>query len=107
MIGNLKNLAFDADSWRSWDALAHDVSFPDANCQAVFLASIGKPVDNVLTPFLRVRDQGRVVSKQHFSEEDSLDLGLCLQLGHTEQFPVTPGVRVDPLFGVLKIEVER
>ena len=45
MIGDLKDLAFNADSWRSRDALAHDVSFVDANCLAEFLASMGKPVE--------------------------------------------------------------
>ena len=62
MIGDLKYLAFDADSWMSRDALAHDISFLDANCQAEFLASTGKPVDKVLKSFLGVRDQGHVVS---------------------------------------------
>ena len=62
MIGDLKYLAFDADSWTSRDTLAHDISFLDANCQAEFLAGTGKPVDKVLKCFLGVRDQGHVVS---------------------------------------------
>ena len=106
MIGDFKDLAFDADSWRSWDALDHDVSFLDANYQAEFLANMGKPVNKVLKSFLGVRNQGRVVSKQHLSEEENLDLGFCLQLEQTEQFHVTPGVQVDPLLGVLKNKVQ-
>ena len=107
MIGDLKNLAFDAYSCRSRDPLAHDVSFLDANCQAEFLAGMGKPVDKVLKSFLGVRDPDTVVSKQHFSEEDSLDLGLCLHSGRTEQFPLTPTVQVDPLLGKLKSKVQQ
>ena len=58
MIGDLTNPAFDADSWKSRDALAHGVSFLDANCQGEFLAGTGKPVDKVLKSFLGVSDQG-------------------------------------------------
>ena len=36
-----------------------------------------------------------VICEQHLSQEDSADLGLCLQAGKAEQLPVTSCVQVD------------
>ena len=39
---------------------------------------------------------------QHFSNEDSADLGRSSQTGEVEQIPVTSCVKVDNLCGVLE-----
>ena len=68
--------------------------------------NIGESVDQILKAFFSVRDQGRVIGKQQFLEENSpaeLLTSPSVLTGWT--VCVASIVHVDPLLGVMESEV--
>ena len=92
MVSDVEYFAVDAERRWNRSILNHVIGFLDADGQPKSPGAVGQLIDQLLEVPLGVTDQGCVIIKEHFSDEDYVNLGLGYQAGYVEQSCVTSGV---------------